>query len=408
MMQNRIVLPASPSAWLLGAALVFAPLSSVRVTELLSVCDVLFVFSVAVGAVEKVVYRESVPVIPIYIVAALLFLASYFAGIGESRPDATKFFYIVVINAVIVPCAILFVRIRTPDEMRCLLYVWTFGAFYGATFTVLYCKGYIPSHYDLYWHRIGRAAGLTTHPNTQALNAILAIPGLLLLFCSLRSIWLRALILLMLLVLWQAVDYSGSRASAASFFLVIAVFSSLFFHQATSEQRAWMFLGLLGLLLLVAAFLAFGSINPRPRSALWRLFYAPVLSSNTERAALNSAAWRGFVEAPFFGQGYQWTRVAHNIYLQALHTSGLTGLTGYLISFLAPAYYLLQTQMIRRDRLLVITLASSVITLLVAAWYKSSYTDLNIAITFSLALFVGAMMRTRVSLLSKTRAKYQG
>lgn len=390
-MPSGIVLPGSPSAWLLGAALIFAPLTSIRVTPLVSVCDVLFLLAVAVGAVEKVLLRESVRIVPIYILAALLFLASYLVNINIRDPKFTQSFYILMINAVLIPSAILFVRVRTQGEMRSLVYLWSLGGFYGAAFAVLYCKGFIPGHTEYYWTKLGRVAGLTPHPNVQAMNSILAVPGLLLLFASTR-LWVRAAVLIMLVTIWMAVDYSGSRAAGASLILMIGIFSSLFFLQATTEQRAWMLLGFLALMFLVGAYIIFGSINPRPRSALWRFIYAPYLSSNVERSAVNVWAWRGFLEAPFFGQGYHWTRVAHNIYLQQLHTAGLVGLAGYLISLLTPSVWLYRALSLGGNRVFIIALATMNISLLIAAWYWSSYTDLNITFAFALTLFAGVMI----------------
>ncbi|MGH8506938.1 MAG: O-antigen ligase family protein, partial [Stenotrophobium sp.] len=382
-------------SWLLAASLVFAPLTSLRVYEMLGVCDVLFIAAVGVGVIERMFYREPMQVVPIYLLAALLFIASYLANLGQGQddPNYDKYFYILLINAVLIPCATLLIRIRSPGEMRFLIYAWTFGAFYGAAFAVLYCKGFIPGHYEYYWTHLGRVQGLTPHPNVQALNSVLLVPGLLMMFCIHRSPWLRGLIVAMLVVAWQAIDYSGSRVTIVMFVLMILVFAFLFFLQATARQRTWIIRGLLVLTLVALVVFAIVSIGPpRPQSALWRLFYAHHLSSNDDRAKYNGWAWAGFMAAPLFGQGYQWSRVAHNIYLQQLHTAGIVGLLAYLITLLTPGFYLLRSALIGRDRLLTLTLATSNIVLLVAAIYWSSYTDLNVTYVFCLALYAGGLL----------------
>lgn len=398
--QGLLALPSGPSAWLLAAALAFAPLTSLRVPGFahLSFCDVLFVVAVAAGIVERVacrdfVYQRSTFIAAmIYSVCAMGFTASYV--INYKNPSiiywSPEFSYNInylsfVFNTALFPLAVFAVRVRSLAEFRFILLAWTCGALYGGLFVIAYTHGFI-SHYDYYWVKFGRASGLTTQPNVLGFNIVLALPGLLLFFCEVRGWLVKGLIVLGVVLVWITIDATGSRTAVGGFVFMFAIFLVM---RSQDRIRGAMIGG--GILLAVGisrkllALLFEGTL--RHGSALERLL-GGATHSNAQRDVLNSMSFHVWTENPIFGAGYNYLRQAHNLYLQILTVTGVVGFLCFIVALGMPLFFLLINRTERNARNEVAALWAALVTLLAMAWIQPGLTDLNTSIVFGLTLYL--------------------
>ena len=414
----RTQLPVSLSFWLFAAALFMNPLTGVRVGVSMSYGDLLFAVSAFFGFVERMINREEIYFFPIYLLGALLITLSYVANQLAPEPF-TAFDYLQFINAcinnhvdiefsqapnfrilfasaVLFPQAFLLQRPRSIDDVRFLVYVWTAGAVYGACFTVLFCIGLVPGHEDHFWAVIHRARGLTLHPNAMALSCTLAFPGILLLFLEAKTVHIRALSIALAVITWRAINYSGSRTAIYT----LAAMSLAMFLLMYREMPPRIRIRLIGVALSVvcgymAIKYAMGPVTEY--SAFWRLENGSNVS-DTIRANDQEIAIAGFINAPVFGQGYQWLRIAHNMYLQVLHSAGLVGLIGYLLVLLFPLYMTWRTEALfadRRSRLLRNSLATAAFGVIVWGWAQTNINALNPTIPFGMLLYVSVALYKR-------------
>lgn len=385
----------SISAILLGVALMFTPITDLRITGLISIGDLIFVSAVLAGVVERFVHKEGFPILPAYLVAGILLCISFLVNLEViERQVNQQLFIIVIINAILVPCGLMMVRLRSAAELQRLIYCWTAGGVFGAAFSVAFVHGFIPWHWDYGWSVLGRVQGLTPHPNIMALNSALAMPGLLLAMTVSRSIWVKVLCLPLLYILFVAVNEAGSRATMGVMLVMVIAYLGVQLWYADWDTRIRLLtIGLvagLGLTLLWY-FIDFGA--PRRGSAFYRISNAQYLRSDTVRAVGNMHAWNGFLSAPIFGQGFFLMRFAHNIYLQALQSLGVVGAIGYLTTLFLPLWMLLRAPVTHAYRHLHFVLTATIVGLVAAAWYWSSFTDLNVSIAFAIALFAGYHFR---------------
>lgn len=398
-----LALPSGPSAWLLAASLVFSPLTSLRVPgfDHLSYCDALFVIAVVTGVGERfasrdLAYKNPVSVaILTYIFCALALSASYI--INLSRPVSIYWgqahglgydenFFVMLLNAAIVPLAIFAVRVRSLAEFRFIILAWLAGALYGALFAIAYCNDFI-SHFDWYWVHVGRAAGLAHQPNALGINTVLALPGLLLFWCAARTWPTKILILMGVVVVWQAANYSGSRTALGALVIAIIVFMVM-----RSHDRARGFLvgggALIAALLLRKVIVAFSS-DLAVTSALGRLILGTdTAQSDGTRSALNSFAYQQWINNPFFGAGYGMRNVSHNVYLQTLDVAGIVGFLGYMCALGMPLVILLLNRTHEYARNEVAMIFSAAIAVLATGWVQPSISDYNLSVVFGLALYL--------------------
>jgi O-antigen ligase len=391
-----------------------APLSGVRLGVSMSYGDLLFALAGAIGFCERLANREKIAFFWVYLLAGLLLVLSYVPNQVSPEP-MTVHEYIEFVNScinnhveiefsqgpnfktiflslLVFPQVFLLLRIRDIAEVRTMVLIWTLGSFYGAGFTVLYCWGYIPGHEDWYWAVIHRARGLTGHPNAMALNCALGLPGVLLLFLEARSIFLRIAAVAMGLVIWRAINYSGSRTAIYTSMLMGIVVFVLMYRDMSSRTR----LRLIGLAVvaLSAYIVVKYFMGPATEySAAWRLENGSHVS-DTIRSHDQDLALDGFFDAPIFGQGFQWLRIAHNMYLQILHSSGMVGLTGYLGALLFPFYLAFRSGFLLHNgssRVLKNCLLTTAIGVLIAGWALTNINSVNPTIPFGMLLYISAM-----------------
>ncbi|TXH03206.1 MAG: O-antigen ligase domain-containing protein [Nevskiaceae bacterium] len=406
--------PSSPSLWLFAAALFMSPLSGVRPFPEASYGDILFGLSCAAAIVERLYEREMVYVFWGYLLAAALVTASYVANLIEPEHmgayeymqfidislknhlqvvfDQAPNFRVIFISAIIFPQAFLLLRARSFDELRTLVLIWTAGACYGAIFAVLNCWGWLGDYDDHFWTTIHRASGLTAHPNAMALSTVLAFPGLLLLFLEAQNLVLRASAVLLALVAWQAIGYSGSRTAVYTLAFMSVIGLGLMIGDVPRHQRLRLAAGV-ALVLLIGVLARYWSGPSAEYSAIWRLENGSA-TSDTLRATNQEIAKAGFLNAPVFGQGYQWLRVAHNMYLQMLHSAGLVGFLGFILAMGFPLYMTWRTreehQAPERRRFRNCLLVGA-LGVLVWGWAQPNINALNPTIPFGLLLYLGAM-----------------
>lgn len=399
--RGLLALPGGPSSWLLAAALLFAPLTAVRLPGFshLGYCDAFFCMAVLAGVVERFAQRDFVYKKSTFI-AALVYIfcfiglsASYWInysnkvtvpyGLTHTLGYSGNFLALVG-NATIIPLAVFSIRVRSLAEFRFLILVWTMSALFGALFVVAYCNGYI-THYDVYWATVGRASGLTPHPNVLAVNTVLALPGLLLFWCSVRSWLIRIAIATGVIVLWQAANLSGSRTALGGLLVVLLVFLVMRSHNRMRGLLAAG--GVLGMALVLRELIAAFPGDLSRDSAVGRLIFGAV-RSNTVRDALNAIAFHQWVDNPVFGVGYGMARVAHNLYIQILDVAGVVGFIPWLCALGMPLGFLLINGTHQYARNESAAMFSAVIAVLAIAWVQPAITDINSSIVFGLALYL--------------------
>ena len=412
--KSPLQLPTSLSSWLFAAALFMNPLNGVRLGDAMSYGDLLFVLAGVVGLCERMLNRERVYFFTIYLIAAVLMTLSYLANnFSPEAMDAfdylqfvntaldnqamvefsqTPNFRIIFASVIIFPQVFLLLRPRSMGEVRALLYFWTAGAVYGAGFTVLYCNGFFSGHEDRYWALFHRARGLTGQPNAMAINSALALPGLLLLMVEAKRILPRVLAFALMLVVWQSINYSGSRTAIyTSLAMAIAIF--ILMYRDVPPQMRFRLIGMAVLVVAGYVLWRYGIGSDEKGSAFGRLASGSVVS-DTVRATNREIATTGFMNSPVFGQGYQWLRVAHNMYLQILHSSGLVGFAGYMLALCFPFYMAWRADITLQDysgRLLRNILLTAAFGVLVWGWAQPNINALNPTVPFGLLLYISVM-----------------
>lgn len=414
--RTSLQLPDSLSFWLFATALFMNPLTGVRLGAAMSYGDLLFATSAFVALVERMVNREKIFFFPVYLLGALLLTLSYLANLFMPE-SLTAFGHLQFINAcidnhadcnfsqipnfrilfasvIIFPQAFLLLRIRSLDDVRFLIYIWTAGAVYGAGFTVMYCMGWMPGHEDHFWTVLHRARGLTLHPNAMALSCTLAFPGLLLLFLYAKSVHFKAVSVVLALITWRAINYSGSRTALYTLAAMAFAMFILMYRDMPSRTRVRLIgLAVVAICGYAAIKYAVGPIDEY--SAFWRLENGSNVS-DTIRANDQDLALTGFFNAPIFGQGYQWLRIAHNMYLQILHSAGIVGLIGFLLVLLFPLYQVWRAESLLSEygsRILKNCLLTAAFGVIVWGWAQPNINALNPTVPFGLLLYIGVMRR---------------
>lgn len=436
-----VSIPRSGFALLLAASLFFTPLTSLRLTELISYCDVLFIAAVALGLFDFFRRGDFVRlpawklrVVGVYCLAGFLFILCYavnaledsvtgglqqILGVPGKLPDKAKLlfgasvpqerlFFIFFVNAIGVPLVLLLMpSVRVP-ELRFLILVWTAGSLYGAAFTVAYCNGYIPSHYDWYWVKLGRATGLTPHANILALSSLLAVPGLLMLMTYFRNWWSWGIGFSGIGLVWLAIDYSGSRSAVLGFLVLPFVFLLLYHSRMLADVARVVWAAGLAILFAVVVGLALLVFGDGVGSGALARLKGGARSSDSARELINQMSWEQAFDSPVFGTGYQVLRVAHNLYLQIFHAAGLVGLVAYVCVMLAPAvilYHLGKTE--KQFFGITAALLAAMMVLVVLSAYKASISDLSTSIVFGLVLYAAGVINVNNRLPSQldSRAK---
>jgi O-antigen ligase len=243
------------------------------------------------------------------------------------------------------------------------------------------------------------------HPNAMALSCVLTLPGLMLLFLEAKNIVPRVLAILSALVTWRAINYSGSRTAL---YTMMAMSLAMYFlmYRDVSPRMRFRLLAVGAAAIVAYLFMKYAAGPVTEYSAAWRLQNGSVVS-DTIRANDQTLAIDGFLRSPIFGEGYQWLRIAHNMYLQVLHSAGLVGLIGYLLAYLFPLYMVLKVQPLTQDypnRILKNCLLTAAFGVIVWGWAQTNINALNPTIPLGLLLYISVM---RPDLLGRAATQQQ-
>lgn len=427
-LRELVTIPVSLSAWLLAATLFFATIPAIEILTI-PACFLFFAAAVFAGCVERVVSREyqTGPALrraaAAYLAAATLLMLSYIVnamgpltqiaeplsirGQGQVPVLPTGFmdliwgrlgaqeppFLRLMMAVVVMPFAMLAIRLKSWEELRFVLLAWTAGAVCGAVFVVAYCNGLIPGRVEFTWVYFERAHGLTYHPNILGLNSMLALLPVVLLWLDCRSRLVRTTLAGAAVLLWLAIDYSGSRSAVGGAFMLIAMVILARAPDWPSQKKAIL---LIASLAAVGALLLYGvlpGLQWQPSGALQRLV-AGAPGSDAARDIISRVIGKAIWENPVFGAGYQVLWVAHNLYIQLLHAAGVVGLAGLLLAFAIPVLLLRSSPVSAPGHTVRASLTGGVVTWIALCWVQSNPSYFGSALFFALAVYAGLAHRT--------------
>jgi O-antigen/teichoic acid export membrane protein len=305
--------------------------SGVRVTAWATLGDVLLVLS-AIMLLPVVVSARGNTFIPAWLVVALALLIAVgiLTAILSNEPLAD------LGPAVQVPIAVLALAIgpgiyaSTRARAALLAAVWVLSATVNGL--VALSDSFAGSHLGLDLTGIdwsGRAAGLTTHPNTLGLVCAMALPMAVVMAVAARRKAQAILYTLAVLILILGVLISGSRAGLLAMGVGIAAIV-LAEAPTLGKGRVVLFGGLVlvGLLSLLAL------LGPEAgTSVAFDRLTGQVSLGSSDAAHLENLndAWLGFLSSPIFGTGFSSLRHADNVFLQTLQSGGVIALAGFLV-----------------------------------------------------------------------------
>ena len=163
-----------------------------------------------------------------------------------------------------------------------------------------------------------RMNGLTDHPNTLGITALISIPIAVYFLSTMRRKWIAAIALV---VLFGGVLASGSRgAQAVAPVCALAAVLCTPTRDSVPHAKPIVLLGsVLGGLAVLAL------LPSRVRQGLFRVFDTSqdASGSNSERFNLLRSAFADWQANPVFGSGIRHLVEAHNIYLQFLASGGV-------------------------------------------------------------------------------------
>lgn len=308
------LLERSRLAPLLWSAVAFtAPLQGVRVAPFLALSDVLLVAALAtiLPDVSRRSWRRVVPQGVMFAFVVLVgsgLVGTFFApDVLASLANLAK---IVLAAAGSVAAMALW----GPGEAlaRRFAWLWFAGATASATLAAVRPREFV-----------GRALGLTTHPNHFGLVCLLGVGlGLGLVLSSRGGV--RTATGACVLILIAGTGLSGSRAAILGLVVTIGTTALL--------ARKFRVLAATGVGVIVAAMAVVAGIVRIPESnALSRLGGGGgSAASDAERITALSEALAQIARHPFTGEGFEFAQVAHSIYVQALVVGGPLALIGFL------------------------------------------------------------------------------
>lgn len=168
-----------------------------------------------------------------------------------------------------------------------------------------------------------RLIGLTTHPNMFGSLCLMGVGAALGLALSRRKLALWSIPVLPLLA--YGILASGSRAALGGLLALCLIVGPL-----TGSR------GVMGTLLVGAAcvllLFATGIIRPEGENAVGRALgdSSTAQGSDQVRENLGSEVWDRWQQRPITGNGYNYMRPSHNVYLGILASAGVLGVVGFL------------------------------------------------------------------------------
>lgn len=207
-----------------------------------------------------------------------------------------------------------------------------------------------------------RSVGMTVHPNQFGSICLLAMGVAFGLLLSRRQIQAWAFFVFPLLAI--GIMASGSRAALGGMLILLLMIGPL-----THDRR------IMGALLAGAAAIllvfATGLIKPEGENALGRTLgsSSSAVGSGQVRDDLFERVFDRWVERPFTGQGYNYMRPSHNVYLGILASAGVLGVIGFTVV----AGTVIRRFWRRRDDLLIAGVTAGYIAYLANAYFDNIF-----------------------------------
>jgi hypothetical protein len=296
---------------LVTAAAFFLPMNNVRISSSLTVGDGLLVAALVVVCIERAMQRTvAIPGMAGLLAAIVMIvggglLGSFFASsLSASVSGLFKF------GAATIILPVLFGLWR-PDLRKLRAVSW--GIVLGSTVSDI--AGI------LFIRTVGRAQGLSLHPNHLALASVMAVGiGLGLAYSSgFRG---RLVLAGALPILMTGTLLSGSRSGLVAEVLVVAFIALL-----THDRK--LILSALGAAAVISAVVGLGLVGHSGTSSIGRLLGGGgAAESNQERSLTISAAIHTIVRHPVTGGGFELALSTHEIILEVAATAGIFGVVG--------------------------------------------------------------------------------
>ncbi len=169
----------------------------------------------------------------------------------------------------------------------------------------------------------GRAVGLTVHPNQLGSLSLLAMGPAMGLMLTTRSGRVRGLTIAAMPVLAMGILSSGSRAALGALVVLGLIIGPL------TRSRAVLGAIFSGIAVVLLVF-AVGLIRPEGENALGRTLGDSTTAQGSDniREVLQDEVWHRFTQRPLTGNGYNYMRPSHNVYLGLVASAGVLGVVG--------------------------------------------------------------------------------
>jgi O-antigen ligase len=234
-----------------------------------------------------------------------------------------------IISLYILPTFIVTIRRLSNKKYDIMLLVWVFSVSFSAFFAVLQSFGFFRNLKIIFQSGMdsGRFAGLSNHPNTQAILLCLTFPILFILFRRkiLRLRWL----IFTGLIFEYAIFLSGSRNGIICSVLIIA---AIFARNYPSLQGSRISTLRISLVLFIFFFIylvgLFEYTLQNTRLGL-SIGGSEIDASSRGRLALLHYGVQLFSSFPITGIGPSVLKTFHNIYLQIAGSFGIIGLIAF-------------------------------------------------------------------------------
>ncbi|MBJ7457943.1 MAG: O-antigen ligase family protein [Thermoleophilaceae bacterium] len=178
----------------------------------------------------------------------------------------------------------------------------------------------------------GRSTGLTTHSNHLGVAMCMTTPLVLGRMVVAKTRVLQYSFFLALCVLGLAVLSTGSRGALVGYVLAVLIGTAMLPAAIRRKTWKWVFVaGIAGMLMAGAAFRGEALNSIERITGGGAEVRAQVSDSDEERSGAREAGIQQFVGNPLLGAGLVNAQDAHLIYLQLAASTGVVGLTAFLI-----------------------------------------------------------------------------
>lgn len=304
---------------LLGVGALLTPMNGLRVGPLMSLGDTFLLSAVPLVIGRRIfrIKKTTRQFRPFYSALLLILLGGLVASSFSdgnpvaAMPDLARF-------AISTFGVLSLVAAWGPDRSQVRLLMWLFAV--GTSINVI--LGVVTG-----FTFVGRAVGLSTHPNHLGMVCMLASGIALGLALTSHGVLRKSAVSLFLIVL-AGVMVSGSRAA-----LVGEIFFVLTLLLALRRWYVMRWVGVLAMMVIVAGIA--GAVPIPSANSFQRLLGDESASlSDAERDDARTASLDQINQDPVTGSGFEFSRVAHSLYLQVWVSCGLIGLAGLLLLIL--------------------------------------------------------------------------